>query len=122
MLGVAAGGIVLGRLTDKRGITIPLIIGALALGVGYALAAYSPNIWVFIIIHGVLIGALGSSASFGPLMSNTSMFFQNIAGLLWHFAPAEVISPVRCGRKSFNTELIILVGARLICGSGSFVL
>lgn len=81
MLGVAAGGIVLGRLTDKSGITIPLIIGALALGVGYALAAYSPNIWVFIIIHGVLIGALGSSASFGPLMSDTSLYFSKHRGL-----------------------------------------
>ena len=81
MLGVAAGGLFMGRMSDKRGIAPPLMIGAVALGVGYALAALSPNIWVFIIIHGVLIGALGSSASFGPLMSNTSMYFSKHRGL-----------------------------------------
>ena len=81
MLGVAAGGLFMGRMSDKRGIAPPLMIGAVALGVGYALAALSPNIWVFIIIHGVLIGALGSSASFGPLMSNTSMYFSRHRGL-----------------------------------------
>jgi len=81
MLGVAAGGLFMGRMSDKRGIAPPLMIGAVALGAGYALAALSPNIWVFIIIHGVLIGALGSSASFGPLMSNTSMYFSKHRGL-----------------------------------------
>ena len=39
MLGLASGGIVMGRLADKRGITTPLVIGALMLGVGYALAS-----------------------------------------------------------------------------------
>jgi MFS family permease len=81
MLGVAAGGLFMGRMSDKRGIAPPLMIGAVALGAGYALAALSPNIWVFIVIHGVLIGALGSSASFGPLMSNTSMYFSKHRGL-----------------------------------------
>lgn len=81
MLGFAGGGVLMGRLSDRRGITMPLVIGAVALGIGYALAALSPNIWVFIIIHGVLIGALGSSASFGPLMSDTSMFFTKRRGL-----------------------------------------
>ena len=81
MFGVAVGGLFMGRMSDKRGIALPLMIGAVALGAGYALAALSPNIWVFIIIHGVLIGALGSSASFGPLMSNTSMYFSKHRGL-----------------------------------------
>ncbi|NBQ77024.1 MAG: MFS transporter, partial [Acetobacteraceae bacterium] len=81
MLGVAAGGLVMGRFSDRRGIAFPLLIGAVALGLGYGLAALSPTIWVFIIIHGLLIGALGSSASFGPLISNTSLYFTKRRGL-----------------------------------------
>ena len=81
MLGIAAGGIFFGRISDQRGIVPPLLIGAVALGLGYVAAGFSPNIWVFIAIHGVMIGALGSAASFGPLMSNTSLFFDRHRGL-----------------------------------------
>lgn len=81
MLGIAAGGVFFGRISDQRGIVPPLLIGAVALGLGYIAAGFSPNIWMFIALHGVLIGALGSATSFGPLMSNTSLFFDTHRGL-----------------------------------------
>ncbi len=81
MIGFAAGGVVMGRLMDKRGIVAPLMLGASALGLGYVLAGLAPNLFVFAAAHGVLIGALGSSASFGPLMSDLSLFFSKRRGL-----------------------------------------
>lgn len=81
MLGFAAGGVVMGRLMDKRGIVAPLMLGASSLGLGYVMAGLAPNLFVFAAVHGVLIGALGSSASFGPLLSDLSMFFAKRRGL-----------------------------------------
>lgn len=81
MLGFAAGGVVMGRLMDKRGIVAPLTLGACSLGLGYVIAGLAPNLFVFAAAHGVLIGALGSSASFGPLISDVSLFFAKRRGL-----------------------------------------
>lgn len=81
MIGFAAGGVLMGHLMDKRGIVAPLMLGASSLGLGYVLAGFAPNLFVFAATHGVLIGALGSSASFGPLMSDLSLFFSKRRGL-----------------------------------------
>jgi hypothetical protein len=51
----------MGRLTDRFGIAAPVICGALALSTGYVAAGF---------VH-ILIG-LGSSATFGPLIADTS--------------------------------------------------
>lgn len=81
MFGFAAGGVVMGRLMDKRGIVPPLMLGGLSLGLGYVLAGLAPNLFVYAAVHGVLIGAFGSSASFGPLISDVSLFFAKRRGL-----------------------------------------
>jgi len=81
MMGFAAGGVLMGRLMDKRGIIAPLLLGASSLGLGYVLAGLAPNLFVFAAVHGVFIGALGSSASFGPLISDVSLFFSKRRGL-----------------------------------------
>src|SRR5882724_13610873 len=39
MVGFAAGGVVMGRLADRFGVVVPLVLGALMLGVGYVVAA-----------------------------------------------------------------------------------
>jgi MFS family permease len=81
MLGFAFGGIAMGRLADRLGIVPPMLIGTAALGIGYVLAAWSPNIWVFALVHGLVIGALGSSATFGPLMADISHWFERRRGV-----------------------------------------
>src|SRR5499427_5293571 len=73
MIGFACGGVVMGRLTDRFGIAAPVICGALALGIGYVAAGFAPNLMLFALIH-VLIG-VGSSATFGPLIADTSQWF-----------------------------------------------
>jgi MFS family permease len=75
MLGFALGGVVLGRLADRFSIVVPLMIGALLLLAGYALAGLSGSLWQFALAHGLLIGP-GAAAGFAPLISDLSHWFR----------------------------------------------
>ena len=79
MIGFACGGVVMGRLTDRFGIAAPVICGALALGAGYVAAGFSHSLMLFALVH-ILIG-LGSSATFGPLIADTSQWFTRRRGI-----------------------------------------
>jgi MFS family permease len=81
MLGFALGGIAMGRLADRHGVALPVAIGGVALAAGYALAALAPALWVFVLIHGAVIGFLGGSASFGPLVAEVSHWFRRRRGI-----------------------------------------
>ncbi len=81
MVGFAIGGITLGRLADKFGILPPLLIGATTLGIGFIAAAFSGSYWQFVAIQALLIGMLGSSATFGPLVADTTHWFQRQRGI-----------------------------------------
>ena len=81
MIGLAIGGVALGRLTDRFGIMLPAIGGGLMLALGYVIAGLAPNIWVFAIAHGLFIGMLGSAAVFGPLMAHVSLWFNKRRGI-----------------------------------------
>jgi MFS family permease len=81
MLGLAVGLVLMGRLADRRGITAAILIGAAALGVGYVAASYATNLWVFTLIHGLIIGMCGASATFGPLVADISHWFRKRRGL-----------------------------------------
>jgi MFS family permease len=79
MIGFACGGVLMGRLTDRFGIVAPVICGALALSTGYVAAGFAPNLMLFALVH-VVIG-LGSSATFGPLIADTSQWFTRRRGI-----------------------------------------
>jgi MFS family permease len=79
MCALAFSTIALGRMTDRHGIVRPLIISALALGLGFVLAGYAPNLAVFAAAH-VLIGA-GAGTGFGPMMADISHWFVKRRGL-----------------------------------------
>jgi MFS family permease len=81
MIGFGLGGILMGRLADRFGITVPLLLGAVCLGLGFMMAALSPNIWVFMAVHGILIGMLGASCTFAPLIADTSLWFVRRRGI-----------------------------------------
>ncbi len=81
MIGFGIGGVLMGRLADRRGIVLPLLIGAAGLGGGFVAAGLSTSIWMFAAVHGVLIGLVGSSASFAPLVADTSLWFQRRRGI-----------------------------------------
>ncbi|MCB1550300.1 MAG: MFS transporter, partial [Hyphomicrobiaceae bacterium] len=80
-IGFGLGGIVMGRLADRHGVTVPLAIGAVAIGAGYVLSGISQNVWQFALAHGVLIGLFGSSAAFGPLIADISLWFRRHRGI-----------------------------------------
>jgi MFS family permease len=79
MIGFGLGGMVMGRLADRRGIVWPATCGALALGCGYGLSGFAGSIGQFALAQG-LIG-FGSSATFGPLMSDISHWFVRRRGI-----------------------------------------
>jgi MFS family permease len=81
LIGFGLGGMLMGWLADRRGVMLPLLIGAVCVGLGFTIAALAPNIWWFAAAHGVLIGFLGSSASFAPLIADTSLWFVKRRGI-----------------------------------------
>ena len=81
MVGFAVGGVLMGRLADRFGITIPMILGAVFLGIGYVAASQAAGYWQFVVIQAVLIGMLGSSATFGPLVADVSFWFRRRRGI-----------------------------------------
>jgi MFS family permease len=81
MIGFGVGGLFMGRLADRFGVMVPLLVGAMSLGLGFALAGTAGNIWTFSVAHGVLIGLFGSSAMFAPLIADTSLWFTRRRGI-----------------------------------------
>src|SRR6266849_4803787 len=81
MVGFGLGGILMGRLSDRFGVVVPVVIGALSLGGGFVLAGLSASLWQFSLVHGVLIGLLGCSATFAPLVADTSLWFNRHRGI-----------------------------------------
>jgi len=73
MVGLAIGGVVMGRLLDAVGVLAPLILGALALCVGYVAAGNAGSLAAFAVAH-ALIG-FGTSVTFGPMMADISNWF-----------------------------------------------
>ncbi|HET6621240.1 MAG TPA: MFS transporter [Dongiaceae bacterium] len=81
MVAFAVGGALMGRLADRLGIMIPLILGAVMLALGYFVAASAGSYWSFVVAQAVLIGGLGSSATFSPLVADISHWFVRRRGI-----------------------------------------
>ena len=81
MLGFGIGGIVMGRLADRFGVVVPMTIGALGIGSGFILAGNASTLLQFSVAHGLLIGFLGCSSTFAPLVADTSLWFTRRRGI-----------------------------------------
>ena len=79
MLGFGAGGIMLGRMSDRFGILPPVIIAIVCITLGYAAAASASTLWQYSVAH-LLIG-FGSSATFSPLLADMSHWFARRRGI-----------------------------------------
>jgi MFS family permease len=81
MIGFGIGGVLMGRLLDKCGARVPVLIGSICVGSGFMLAAASPSIWWFTLIHCFVLGMFGSSATFVPLLTDTARWFVRRRGI-----------------------------------------
>lgn len=81
MLGFGFGGVLMGRLADRFGVMWPLLTGSVFLGAGYIATGLSGGIVSFTIAQALLVGLLGSSAAFAPLVADTSLCFVKRRGI-----------------------------------------
>ena len=131
MIGFGLGGFLMGRLADRFGVMVPLLIGAASLCTGFVLAGLSTGIGSFVLAQGLFIGLLGSSASFAPLVADTSLWFVKrrgiavavcasgnyLAGALWppvvqHFVAAYGWRPTCIGLGIFSG--LVMAGLALL--------
>ena len=82
MIGFGFGGILMGRLADRFGVMVPLMVGAIGLAFGlHAPPAWPATCGMFTLVQGLLLGLLGTSATFAPLMADTSLWFTRRRGI-----------------------------------------
>jgi len=81
MIGFGIGGILMGRLADRFGAIAPVLVGAVCLGLGFVAAASAASLWQFVLAQGLLIGLLGTSSAFAPLVADTSLWFSRRRGI-----------------------------------------
>jgi MFS family permease len=81
MIGFGLGGILMGRLADRFGVMVPVMIGGVCLGGGFIAAGMTSGLTQLALVHGLLIGFLGCSASFAPLVADTSLWFTRHRGM-----------------------------------------
>jgi MFS family permease len=80
MLGFGVGGIFMGRLSDRFGVIVPVMIGAMCLALGFTSAGFAQNLAQFAAIHGLLIG-FGTSGTFVPLVADITLWFTRRRGI-----------------------------------------
>lgn len=79
MIGFGIASIAMGKLSDRYGIMVPVILGTLALAAGYAGSAWSGGLGQYALAHGLLIG-VGTAATFAPLLAHMSLWFAKRRG------------------------------------------
>lgn len=79
MLGFALGNLVVGRVVDRFGVTVALILAALVIAAGMGMSALSPSVFVLSVAQ--FIVGLGTAASFGPLIADVSLWFLRRRGI-----------------------------------------
>jgi MFS family permease len=80
MIGFAFAGVALGRMVDRFGIFIPLVIGILTMCAGYVAASMAPSLLVYVLAQGILVGG-GSAVFFAPLLADISHWFVRRRGI-----------------------------------------
>jgi MFS family permease len=81
MVGFGLGGVAMGKLADRFGVMWVVLIGAFGIGSGFIAAGLSGSLTGFALAHGVLLGAVGSSTTFAPLVADTSLWFVRRRGI-----------------------------------------
>ncbi len=80
MIGFGVGGILMGKLSDRFGVIVPVMIGSVCLGLGFIAASFAQNLFQFAAVHGLLIG-IGTSGTFVPLVADITLWFTRRRGI-----------------------------------------
>ncbi|MFZ5784400.1 MAG: MFS transporter [Pseudomonadota bacterium] len=78
-LGFFAGGVIVGRIVDRRGIVVAAILSAIGLALGFALAPLATTLIPFAAAQ-ALIG-FSAAATFAPLVADISHWFEKRRGI-----------------------------------------
>ena len=81
MIGFGVGGVYMGKLVDRFGVTCALLIGSLGILIGFVWAGTSTSILGFALAHGLFLGLLGTSSTFAPLVADTSLWWNKRRGI-----------------------------------------
>jgi MFS family permease len=122
-LGTGLGGIVMGRVADRVGMRPVAVFGAAMTALGLAVSAIGET-WALFLGSAVLIGLLGNSAHYPPLVTYVSRWFdrrrgtavalissgQYIAGVLWPTVFEE-------GMTRFGWQVTMLGFALVVAGA-----
>ena len=54
-LGLVAGGVLMGRLSDRFGVAVPAAIGSVSLGLGYLVVARMESLLAFSLVYGAMM-------------------------------------------------------------------
>jgi MFS family permease len=107
---------------------VPTMIGALGLGGGFVLAGNAASLGEFSVLHGLLIGLFGCSATFAPLVADTALWFNRRRGIAvaicasGNYLAGAVWPPIL--QYSFDTVgwRETYVGVGIFCGAAMLLL
>uniref|UniRef100_UPI0040488F82 MFS transporter n=1 Tax=Orrella sp. TaxID=1921583 RepID=UPI0040488F82 len=81
MVGFGVGGLFMGRVVDRYGVSVALLIGSGGILLGFLWSSVSEGIVGFTLAHGLFLGLLGTSATFAPLVADTSLWWNKRRGI-----------------------------------------
>lgn len=80
-VGGAVGGVLMGFWLDRRGIGGPAMLGAFMIGSGAVLTSLIDSAWQLYLIYAVMMGVCGTATLYGPMIANTTRWFDRGRGL-----------------------------------------
>lgn len=87
ILGLALGGLLFGRLADKKGARPVVLFGAIVLGASYLLASVATALWQYYLVF-FIAGFFGAAAIFAPVIATVGNWFSTGAGMAIGIATA----------------------------------
>lgn len=104
LIGLALGGIVMGRIAERTTTRSVCLFGAVVFGLSLLGAAWATALWQFYLLF-FLAGFLGAGALFTPIIANVGNWFKSSAGLALGIASAG--QALGQGGVPFGTAVLI---------------
>jgi len=80
IVGMALGGILMGRMADRFGTRKVCLFGSVVLGLAFLVASQLQVLWQYYVVF-FIAGFFGSAALFAPLLANVGNWFRTKPGL-----------------------------------------